>query len=62
MKKLLYVKTGNVLLDFNVNGFDIVKEIFQYESRKFKLKCTIQIIRNIKTVIREDCEKRDAKK
>ena len=56
------MKTGNVLLDFNVNGFDIVKEIFQYESRKLKLKCTIQIIRNIKTVIREDCEKRDAKK
>ena len=57
MKKLFYVKTRNVLLDFNVNGFDTIKQIFEHESRKLKLKCTIQIIRKIKTVIRENCEK-----
>ena len=39
----------------------LLKEIFEYESKKSKLKFTIHIIINIKKEIREDCEKQDAK-
>ena len=32
----------------NINAFDTIKESFEYESRKSKLKFTIHIVINIK--------------